>query len=234
MNSIFLVFGYGVPKNILKDENYNFYLKTVFNKIYDLSAKNKITKPIIIFSGGATDCHKPYKRNEADEMIKLFKVIKGRSFIKTITKNWLLLPERKSISTLENFLYCQDIILKRKIKKANIYIFCEQTRENRIKILSKKIFNKNYSCYVNPIDFDISLNRYLDVDFIAKKEQADLKYALWALQDSKNLEKLHKLFEDKLNYLRKVNPKKHEETIKKYWEMKLKELKKSNLISSIP
>lgn len=91
MNNIFLVFGYGVPKNILKDENYNFYLKIVFNKIYDLVVKNKIYKPITICCGGETDMFKPYKRTEADEMIKLFKtLIEERPFLKSTTKSWLL------------------------------------------------------------------------------------------------------------------------------------------------
>lgn len=46
MTSIFLILGYGIPKNIFKDKNYNFYLKTVFNKVYDLVTKNKIKAPI--------------------------------------------------------------------------------------------------------------------------------------------------------------------------------------------
>ena len=53
MKNIFLVFGYGIPKNILKDENYNFYLKMVFNKIYDLATKNDIKNPVIIVTEGA-------------------------------------------------------------------------------------------------------------------------------------------------------------------------------------
>jgi hypothetical protein len=36
MKNIFLILGHGIPKNILKDENCNFYLKMVFNKIYDV------------------------------------------------------------------------------------------------------------------------------------------------------------------------------------------------------
>jgi len=225
MDSIFLVFGYGVPKNILKDENYNFYLKMVFNRIYDLSVKNKITNPIIIFSGGKTDHYKPYKRNEADEMVKLFRVLVKKPFVKKITKKWLLLPERKSLSTLENFLRCKNIILKRKIKMANVYIFCEQTREKRIKKLSKIIFNKNYNCSVNSVDFDVSLNRYLDPEFIIKKEQEELKHSLWALQSQKNLKKHHKLFEEKMDYFRKAGSENHEKAVKEFWEIKLKKLK---------
>ncbi|MDD5172809.1 MAG: hypothetical protein PHG59_01550, partial [Patescibacteria group bacterium] len=138
MNDIFLVFGYGIPKNILKDENYNFYLKMVFNKIYDFVVKNKIVKPIIITCGGETDMLKPYKRTEAAEMIKLFSAfIKERPFLNPITKNWLFIPENKSLSTLENLLNSNKIIQKQKIKKASFFIFCEQTCEKRIKILAK-------------------------------------------------------------------------------------------------
>ena len=105
MTNIFLVFGYGIPKNILKDENYNFYLKTVFNKIYGVVTKDTYTKPLIIFCGGKTDIFKPYKRNEAEEMRKFFTaMINQRPFLKSITKNWLFIVEKESLSTLENLI----------------------------------------------------------------------------------------------------------------------------------
>ena len=225
MNDIFLVFGYGIPKNILKDENYNFYLKTVFNRIYEITLKSKSKKVLIICSGGKTDMFKPYRRTEADEMIRLLKKISKRPFLKKITRNWLFIPERKSLSTLENLLNCWEIIRKQGIRKANLYIFCEQTREKRIKILAKKILNKNYNFLVIPIDFDVSANRYLPIDFIAKKEKVELKYALWALQSPKNLKKYRKVFAERIEYLRKAGPKRDAEAIKKWWEQKLKELK---------
>ncbi|MEA2097682.1 MAG: hypothetical protein U9P70_01210 [Patescibacteria group bacterium] len=224
MKNIFLIFGYGVPKDILKDENYNLYLKIVFNKIYDIFAKNEIVNPVIIFSGGVTDCRKPYKRNEADEMIKLFDLLRKRQFVKNLTKNWVLIPEKKSISTLENFLFCKKIISKRKINKANIYIFCEQTRERRIKKLSKIIFNKNYKCCIVTVDFDTSSNRYLDPEFITKKEKEELKHSLWALKGRENLKKHRKSVEEKLKFLREVKSKDHEKEIKKFWEMRLGKL----------
>ena len=225
MNNIFLVLGYGVPKNS-KDKKYDFYLNSVFNKIYDFTVKNKISKPIIIFSGGNTDRYKPYKRNEADEMIKLFKVLKKRFFVKKITKDWILLPEKRSLSTLENFLNCKKIIINKKIKKANIRIFCEQTRKNRVNKLSKIIFSKNYKCCVISLDFNFSFNRYLDPDFIVKKEKTELKHCLWALQSKENLEKHHRIFEEKFAFLRKFRPDKHPDALKKYWEQKFGELEK--------
>lgn len=226
MNNVFLVFGYGIPSDILKDENYNFYLKMVFNKIYGFVVKNKIDKPIIITCGGKTDMLKPYNRTEAGEMIKLFGAfIKERPFLKPITKNWLFVSENKSLSTLENLLNSKNIILKRKIKKANFFIFCEQTREKRINILAKKILDKNYNFLVAPIDFDVSANRYLPVEYLIKKEEAELKHSLWALQSLKNLKKHHEVFEEKLEYFRKAGHKMHTDTVKEWWDKKLKELK---------
>lgn len=226
MNDVFLVFGYGIPKNILKDGSYNVYLKMVFNKIYDFVTKDKSTKPLIICCGGETDMFKPYKRNEADEMIKFFtELIKQKPFLKPITKNWLFISENKSLSTLENLINSKKIIEKRKIKKANFFIFCEQTRQKRIKVLAKKILRKNYNFLVVPIDFDMSANRYLSQEFLAKKEKAELKRSLWALQNPENLKKYHKVFVEKIEYLRKAGPKVHIEAVKKWWEQKLKELK---------
>ena len=225
MNDVFLVFGYGIPRNILKDENYNFYLKMVFNRIYNITTKNQTKKPLIICSGGKTDMFKPYKRTEAEEMIKLFKSLRERPFLKKITRNWLFIPEKKSLSTLENFLNCQQIVKKRRVKKANFYIFCEKTREKRIKILAKKILDKNYNFLIIPIDFDVSANRYLSIDFIAKKEKTELKHDLWALQSPKNLKKYHKIFAERIEYLQKAGPNRHVEAVEKWWEQKLKKLK---------
>jgi len=226
MNDVFLVFGYGVPRDILKDENYNFYLKMVFNKIYDFVVKNNIEKPVIIFCGGETDVLKPYKRNEADEMIKFFTtLIKERPFLKSQTRNWLFISEKDSLSTLENLINSKKIITRRKIKKANFYVFCEQTRERRIKVLAKKIFEKNYNFLVVPLDFDVSANRYLPAEYLAKKESTELKHSLWALQSPENLKKHHKVFEEKFEYFRKVGHKAHVNAVKEWWDQKLKELK---------
>jgi hypothetical protein len=226
MNDVFLIFGYGVPKNILKDENYNFYLKMVFNKIYDTAIKDKSAKSLIICCGGKTDIIKPYKRTEAEEIIKFFaKLIEQKPFLNLITKNWLFIPEKRSLSTLENLINSKKIIQKRKIKKANFFIFCEQTREKRIKILVKKIFDKNYNFQVVPTDFDVSANRYLPLEYLTKKESAELKHSLWVLKSPENLKKHHKVFEEKLDYFRKVGHKAHVNAVKEWWDQKLKESK---------
>ena len=225
MNNIFLIFGYGVPKNILKDDNFNFYLKMAFNKIYSITLGNPVLKPIIITCGGPTDMLKPYKRTEAEEMITLFKnIIQQRPFLNSITSHWEFIPEKKSLSTLENLLNSNKIIQKRKIKNANLYIFCEQTREKRIKILAKKVFSKNFTSKVMPLDFDVSPNRYLSPDFIDKKENLETRHALWALKSVENLNIHHQIFEEKFEYFRKANKKTQVNVVKEWWDKKLSEL----------
>lgn len=225
MNNIFLIFGYGVPKDILKDENYNFYLKTIFNNIYDISIKNNIDNPIIITCGGKTDMFKPYHRTEAEEMIRFFTdFIQNRPFLQSITKNWTFIPEKESLSTLENLLNSIKIVESKEINKAQFFIFCEQTRENRIKTLATQVLQNNDHITIIPIDFDTSPNRYLDPKYLAQKENLELNHSLWVLQSPENLQKHHKVFEEKMEYLRTIHHKTDMNTVKEWWDKKLKEL----------
>ncbi len=228
MKNIYLVFGYGIPRNILKDENYNFYLKMVFNQIYGFVTNNNINNPIIICSGGKTDVYKPYKRTEGEEMIRLFRQIAKRPLLKRATKDWLFIPEKTSLSTLENLLYCTAILKKKRIQKANLFIFCEKTREKRINRLTKETLDKNYNFQLIPIDFDVSENRYLDSKFLQKKERLVLKHDLWALQRPENLKKYHKIFKEKIEFLRKAGPNTHTQAVRKWWEKKISELDEKN------
>ena len=230
MQDIFLIFGYGVPKDILKDENYNFYLKMVFNKIYDTVTVSKNEKhPLIICCGGKTDMFKPYKRTEADEMIRFFvELIKQKPFLDSITKNWNFVSENTSLSTLENLISSKEIIEKNKIQKANLFIFCEHIRGRRIEVVAKKFFDKNYSLQVIPIDFDGSSNRYLSPDFLAKKESEEIKHSMWVLQDSKNLKKHHEIFTERIQHLRSAKPEMREKAHRDWWKSKLVELKNNN------
>lgn len=223
MNNIFLIFGYGVPKDIFKDENYNFYLKMAFNKIYDITTKNKISNPIIICSGGMTDCFRPYKRSEAGEMVTFLKEFCKKPFLKKITKNWTFIAENRSLSTLENLLNSLEIVKKKNIKDANFYIFYEKTREKRVKTMAKKIL-KNYKFEVFPIDFDVSQNRYLDPEFLKNKEKTELKHSLWALKSPENLKKHHKMFLEKIEYFRREQVDKNPDVIRKWWESKMENI----------
>lgn len=64
MKNIFIIPGYGIPKDILKDEPYRKYLGLVFNHIYQICLNKDENKPVIIFCGGNTDIFKPYTRTE--------------------------------------------------------------------------------------------------------------------------------------------------------------------------
>ena len=221
MKNFFLIFGYGVPQNIFKDENYNFYLKLVFNKIYNLTLKNS-DRPVIIPCGGKTDLLKPYRRTEAKEMVRWFKIlIRQRKNLKTITSHWQFTPESHSISTLENLLYSHQIIKRFNLKGPKIFIFCEQTRARRIKILAKKIF-KNCRLQILPIDFDVSANRYLPVEYLKEKEKTEIKHSLWALKNHQNLAKHHQMFLEKFQYLRAVPRHRQVKAIRKWWDEKIK------------
>ncbi len=206
MSSIFLIFGYGVPKNILTDENYNPYLRMVFNKIYDFTIQKNIAHPLIICSGGQTDLFRPYRRTEAEEMIRFFQNLIKRPDLKPITKGWSFIPEKTSFSTLENLLNCRAILTKKRITIAHLYIFCEQTRRRRIRTLAQKLFAKNFHLQVIPVDFDTSPDRYQSPEFLAKKEKLILHYDLWALKNPANFRQYHRTFADKFTTLRHTKP----------------------------
>lgn len=218
MKHVFLIFGYGVPKNIMDDDNYRVYVRTAFNTIFDIAAKNNIHDPLIICAGGKTDCYKPYKRTEAEEMIRLMKTFVQIPALKKKTKSWKFIPEKKSLSTVENFLYCKEDLQKRNIFEAHIHVFCEYTRGKRLQTLSKKVFQNPYRVQMLPIDFDSSPNRYLEPSFIEEKEKKELAHCLWALKNEENLKKHHSLLEEKLVYLRNAGPHMHTEAVRTWWE----------------
>lgn len=222
MKNIFLIFGYGVSDDITKDERYVVYLTSALNKIYEISSNDKVA-PIIICSGGVTDMTPPYKRNEANGMIDFFTwLIKERQYLKPILKKWIFIPEKKSLSTLENIIFCKNIIEERKIDNGNVYVFCEYTRRKRVQILTKKVFPKNYAVRVIPVDFDLSPRRYLDPGFLEEKENTEIDHSLWALKSMGNFKKHHEAFEEKMKILREHKGEQQMDVLKKYWSEKLK------------
>jgi len=179
MKTIFYLQGYGVPKNILTDENYNRYLNFCFNYIYDYVLRHKVAMPLIVFSGGATDLFKPYKRTEAGEMARLFKKLVSRPDVRKETVNWAY-QGINSLSAVEGLLVSQKLV-----GSSDLVIFCEKTRETRMLYLAKKIFSA--SIKVEGVDFDSSSRRYLDLDVIDKKERKDLEKELKIIKNPKLL-----------------------------------------------
>lgn len=226
MNNIFIILGYGVPKNILSDGNYGHYLPITFNTIYEASIRGA-AKPVVVFSGGPTDIFKPYRRVEATEMARFF-----REQLKKLPprqRNWRMYSEQKSLSTLENLLFAKDLLKKQRVTGSNITIFCEATREHRVSVLAKRLFGKHYSLHVVPIDFDTSSNRYLGADFFETKEARVLQLDLWALKSADNYKRYHQLFLEKISFLRSKGAKHHAKAIEEWWQMKLKAIDELDL-----
>jgi hypothetical protein len=221
MKNIFIISGYGIPKDILKDEPYRKYLGFTFNKIYQICLDKKDKEPIIIFTGGPSDVFKPYKRTEAQEMKKLFLNYAKRDFVRKHTKTWKYKTENKSLCTIENIIYSDSLVKNIRGKKF-FYLFCEYTRRNKVKTFAKKIIKKNFK--VIDLDFDLSANRYLEPEFLHKKESFSVKYELKTLTDQKFKKQFHKTLEDRLDFFRKQGPKKHRKAIEEWWKTTLKQL----------
>jgi hypothetical protein len=216
-----VVLGYGIPKDILQDQHYEIYLRTIFNTAFEMCTKSGVWNPVILLSGGKTDMLKPYRRTEAQEMARAFKLLMQRPAVKTHTKHWKIVLEQKSLSTLDNFLYLRDVLEQKQIKLGKVVVFCEQTRVDRVKILAKRIFK---TATVHPIDFDQSANRYLDPNKIKRIMKEGLKLDLWALKSEANLAKHRALFKEKIAFLREAGPDVHTEAVRAWWDKQLEKV----------
>lgn len=224
MQQVHLIFGYGIPDNIFVDENYLRYLSTACNQIFDaVGTAESSAPPTIICSGGPTDMVPPYSRTEAAEMLSLFASIANRPCMQATTKDWQYIAEDTSISTLENIINCTAIINDTFTSQTELYIYCEYTRRNRIRTLAEHICSTAKHLHIVPIDFDMSPSRYLDRDFISKKEAAELKHALWALESESNMNQHHALFEEKLAYFRSLEPEAHTDAMAMWWREKFEQ-----------
>lgn len=193
---IYLICGYGIPKDINTDIHYRTYLHLVFNKIYTQSANQPCT---IIPSGGPTEMEPPYLETESGVIGKYLKLMMQRLELKEQTSGWNLLLEDRSLSSLENLVFAKQLIDKNGLV-GEVTIFCEQTRERRVAEMAKQLFQKDV--HVEPIDFDVSKNRYLDPAVIKTKEEEALQEALWTLEKEERLEQHHQLFERKFTFFR--------------------------------
>jgi hypothetical protein len=118
----------------------------------------------------------------------------------------------------------ENILLsKRKlsVEPASVTVFCEWTRRKKQARFGREVFKHRVT--VVGIDFDQSANRYLDPDFISKKEALDMKASMRALKNPADFRKLHAMLEEKFRILREAGPKNHVKAVKAYWEKALKE-----------
>lgn len=218
MDKIFIILGYGIPKDIFQDMEYRSYLNAAFNGIFEYSRGHEDAPIRIIFCGGKTDMRAPYRRSEAGEMKRYFESLRKREFLKNQIKGWTLLMDTASLSTMENIRNAKGIAEKKKSGAVSISIFCEYTREGRIKKLADKIFGKGVKAEILPIDFSVSENRYLPKEYILEKEKNALKFDFWALESEKNFKAYHKNFSDKFKFLRSYGPERHQEAIRIWWK----------------
>lgn len=193
----FIICGYGIPEDIAHDVNYTTYLHLIFNSIFTDAAKQE---SIIVPCGGPTKCDPPFEGTEAEMLADYLSKLAKRKEVSEQTKKWKFVPEKESLSTLENLLFAKKIF-DNTVSIENIMIFCEKTREKRVQAFADQIFDQNVS--VSAIDFDISKNRYLDPDALNKKEALAMKEGLWTLQEPERIKKHHELFEKKFAFLRK-------------------------------
>src|SRR3989344_2073787 len=188
--NIFLILGYGIPEDIKQDKNYITYLHIAFNKMYEISAE---TEAVIIPCGGPTNCSPPYEGTEAEEMERFITDLMGQSGIQEKTSAWKIIQENKSLSTLENFVFAKHIIDEQNLQ-GDILVFCEKTRENRIRAFAEKVFHqRNWT--IEAVDFDTSKNRYLNQKTIDIKEELAMKEGLWVLEDPERMKVHHQFFE---------------------------------------
>ncbi len=218
MDKVFIILGYGIPKDIFQDSEYESYLDAAFNGIFEYSRAHAGEKIRIIFCGGKTDMIPPYKRSEAGEMKRYFESLGKREFLKKQTKGWTLLTDAASLSTMENLQNAKRIIEGKKLSAARPGIFCEYARKGRIRKLADKIFGKDAKAEIIPIDFSISENRYLPGKYILEKEKNALRFDFWALESEDNFRAYHKNFSDKFKFLRSYGPERHQEAIRIWWE----------------
>ena len=224
MSQIFSIFGYGVPKNIMKDDNYRRYLSVVFNRIFDAAA---CENAVILFCGGPTDCFKPYRRTEAGEMKRYFDYLKNREFVKEYTRRWGFVLKNKTICGLENILCTVGYLKKNRIRKADVTVFCEQTRAGRVKTLltyckGHAKVPRRINFVVTSIDFDLSSNRYLDKEFIAKRERHDTGREFEAIRSKRALSEWRQWHLRKLEYFRKQGyDKSGVRVVERWWRMNI-------------
>lgn len=192
----YIICGYGIPKDIHTDENYITYLHTIFNAMYRAAANDHA---LIIPCGGETNCTAPFDGNEAEMMHLYLQGLIRRNNLQEQTAAWQFLDESESLSTLENIINAKSIVDARK-DAGPITIFCEYTREHRVKELTKRIFS--HPVTVQSVDFDTSKQRYQDPVHIEKRESAELKTALWVLEREDRRQQYHAFFEHKMSFLR--------------------------------
>lgn len=192
------------------DLNYQVYLRSVFNRAFDDLIRTGLTQTIVC-SGGPTDMRKPYRRTEAEEMIRELKRMVAR-LPKEYRAQWRFVAENKSLSTLENLLFVKRIVGNRPMT-----ICCEWTRRKRIQKTVRLVFGKMQAATVLGFDFDVSANRYRLTETLAKREREMLRFDQWSVRGPKNLRRHHAAYLQRLRFLRSYGPDRHVEAVNAWY-----------------
>jgi hypothetical protein len=213
MARVSIILGYGIPEDIFKDRNYEFYLKKCFNDIVTKKRDQK-SQRIVIFSGGMTDCFPPYSRSEAREMLRYFEFLIAESSSKD---HWKLITEDTSLSTLQNLVNVRRIIQENNITSDHITIFCEITRQKRVQKLAETIFS-NSNVRVSPMNFYKSSHTDDSFHSVENKERCILEQDIKSLSNKNYFEQHIKFYKTKFDILRNTSPSEREDKLKQLWE----------------
>lgn len=196
MKQAYIILGYGVPKNITRDFNYQLYLRAVFNMIYQEMVEKNI-QPVVIPSGGPTDLFKPYRRTEAGQMVRELRRL-TKALPRRFRSAWSFIAEPLSFSTLENLQFTKKYA--RRFRQ--VTIFCEITRTRRIQQFARLVYGRGIRVRVVGIDFDVTANRYSDPKLLRKKEKVFSDFDRWALRSPANMRRHHELYVEKIRRFR--------------------------------
>jgi len=208
MRSVYIIPGYGVPKDITRDFNMQLYLRAIFNQIYDAHCHGG-NPPLIITTGGKTDMWPPYRRTEAVVMMGALRLFASRQAVAKQTARWTWKAEPLAISTLENAVFTKRLLQP----TDRVTVFCEQTRAKRLRFLYRRVFG-SLRFRLQPIDFDVSTNRYTPVSPALERKFQQLN--AWALRSPRNLAEHHRFYAERLRFLRRYGATRHVEAVREW------------------
>ncbi len=192
-----LICGYGVPKDLATDPNYQAYLHAVVNALFVRHGDDAGT---IVLNGGATDLHPPHARTEAGEMKRWLVAHKTLMSRSAHQRPWKILAKARSLTMVENLLNFAPLVKG----AADVLIFCEATRAPRVRRLAREIPALRQAKII-AIDFDTSPRRY-NLEEITRQEKRFLALELPALADARALARLRSFAKEKLRLMRQYSP----------------------------
>ncbi len=206
MPSVYLIFGYGIPRDIVRDPAYRQYLGGVFAGILRDVLRRRVRQPVVIASGGRTDCFVPYRRYEGAELLRGFRALAQRPSVAPVTRSWRMLTERTALSTLENITGSRDVLRRHRIRPTAITMFCEPTRSRRVRTIGRKVFPR-VRLRVMAIPFPVPTEPVSNRHAVAAKERRAIAYDRWALRSPANFRRYHALYQRKMRFMRQLGPK---------------------------